>query len=609
MSLRPAQTVWFELLLTHDEVSDTLQALAHTGTIELELHEHRQEELDLQDLQARLHEFAGLRRQYLPFWPAPDTGMSPFTGSAGDIVDTAMVCLADWEKQARSRIQRLELVRSRLADLRLVQDFLADEERSALDFELLTTGGPTLTARLFLLPSKRRMENVPATVLWKEYAGAAHGYALFVGSLDELDALSAELAMKKYTPIRMPQMPSRIQDAQRSVSDKLSKLETLAHKLNKEIADLSLRYHLAQALGEIDRMEWFLSNVSELPASKNFAWITGWTSDVSGRKLRDALELNSSNAILHFPDSPEGMQPPMMMNNPRWAKPFELFASMLGTPGGNEADPSSILAVLAPLLFGYMFGDVGQGFVLMLAGLLLQKRWPLLRILVVNGASAMLFGFLFGSMFGREDLIPALWVHPIVDPLPVLAVPLVAGVLIILTGMLLNAIESNWRGEWLRWLHVDAPVVVLYLGLIAAFFLEAGTSSVIIASALTWYLIGHLLLAGGRIMPVLVSLASLIEVMMQLVLNTVSFVRVGAFALAHAGLSLAFNIMADSTSSFLLAGMILLLGNIIVMVLEGLVVSIQTTRLILFEFFIRFLKAEGRVFKPLSSPVTRAAGG
>jgi V/A-type H+-transporting ATPase subunit I len=175
--------------------------------------------------------------------------------------------------------------------------------------------------------------------------------------------------------------------------------------------------------------------------------------------------------------------------------------------------------------------------------------------------------------------------------------------------MLLNAIESNWRGEWLRWLHVEAPVVVLYLGLIAAFFIEAGTSSMIIASALTWYLIGHLLLAGGRIMPVLVSLASLIEVMMQLVLNTVSFVRVGAFALAHAGLLLAFNIMADSTSSFLLAGMILLLGNIIVMVLEGLVVSIQTTRLILFEFFIRFLKAEGRVFKPLSSPVTRAAGG
>jgi V/A-type H+-transporting ATPase subunit I len=86
------------------------------------------------------------------------------------------------------------------------------------------------------------------------------------------------------------------------------------------------------------------------------------------------------------------------------------------------------------------------------------------------------------------------------------------------------------------------------------------------------------------------------------VLNTVSFVRVGAFALAHAGLSLAFNIMADSAGSMVATALILLLGNIIVIVLEGLVVSIQTTRLILFEFFIRFLQADGRVFKPISAP-------
>jgi V/A-type H+-transporting ATPase subunit I len=605
MSLRPAQAVWFELLTTHDELTDTLQALAHTGTIELELYENTRQEMDLQDLQARLHEFARLKRKYHFLWPAPDTGMSPFSGSPGDILDKALVCLTDWEKQARPKIQRLEVVKSRLMDLRLLQDFLTNNEASALDFQLLSTTGPNIVARLFLLPSRRRMEKVPATVLWKEYATTERSYALFVGSIDELNQLSAELAIKKYTQIQIPVMPARIDDARLAISEKLSRLEIHARQLQKEIHDLAVPYHLAQALGEINRMEWFLANVSELPASINFAWITGWTSDVEGQKLRDAIELNSSHAILHFPDSPEGIQPPMMMRNPWWAKPFELFARMLGTPGSNEADPSRILAVMAPLLFGYMFGDVGQGLVLLIAGLILQKRWPLLRILVVNGASAMLFGFLFGSMFGREDLIPALWVHPIDDPLPVLAVPLVAGIVIILTGMTLNALESSWRGEWLRWLHVDAPVVGLYLGVISSFFLEGTISVVIIASALTWYLIGNMLLAGGKLMPVLTSLASLIEVMMQLVLNTVSFVRVGAFALAHAGLSLAFNIMADSAASALLAMLILLLGNIIVIVLEGLVVSIQTTRLILFEFFIRFLKADGRVFKPLSSPITR----
>ncbi|MBT8128542.1 MAG: ATPase, partial [Gammaproteobacteria bacterium] len=246
----------------------------------------------------------------------------------------------------------------------------------------------------------------------------------------------------------------------------------------------------------------------------------------------------------------------------------------------------------------------GQGFVLLMVGLLLQKRWPLLRILVVNGASAMLFGLVFGSMFGREDLIPALWVHPVDQPLPVLAVPMIAGVLIIMLGLILNAFESSWRGEWLRWLQVDAPVVLLYVGIISAFFIDSSVSLPVIVSALTWYLIGHLLLASGHILAMLTALATLIETMMQLLLNTVSFVRVGAFALAHAGLSLAFNIMADSTGSLPAMLLVLLLGNIIVIVLEGLVVSIQTTRLVLFEFFIRFLQANGRVFRPLIGPAS-----
>jgi V/A-type H+-transporting ATPase subunit I len=504
-------------------------------------------------------------------------------------------------------MQRLDVVNSRINDLRLLQDFLGSDQSSTLNYRLLTAAGPTLAARLFLLPSRSRLENIPPSVLWQEFSAPEHDYLLLVGTIEDLDALTAELAIKKHTYSHLPDLPERQQDALHFVEEKQLRLERYARRLQEEIDALAGPYHMAQALGEISRMKWFLQNVSSLPVSSNFAWITGWTSDSNGHALRKAMELKSSHAILHFPDTPEGSKPPMILRNPRWAKPFEIFAGLLGTLDRNEADPSRILAIMAPLLFGYMFGDVGQGLVLLLAGVLLQKRWPLLRILVANGASAMLFGFVFGSVFGREDLIPALWLHPVVHPLPVLAVPLVAGVLIILLGLVLSAIESNWRGQWLRWLHVDAPVVALYLGIISAFFLEGSVSVLVIVSALTWYVIGSLLLAGGNLLASLTAIAVLAETMMQLVLNTVSFVRVGAFALAHAGLSLAFNIMADSTGSIVAAALILLLGNIIVIVLEGLVVSIQTTRLILFEFFIRFLQAEGRVFKPLTAPAAGAS--
>ena len=602
MSMRPVETTWFELLTTHDELTDTLEALAHTGTIELELHDHTRMQMDLQDLQLRVQEYTRLERDYKPLWPAPDPGMSPFSGSPAEILDKALACLYDWEKQAQPKIQRLEVVKSHINDLRLLQDFLSSDNSSGLDYQLLTAAGPTVSARLFLFQPRSRLENIPSSILWQEFTTAEHNYLLLVGTIDDLDALTAELAIKKYTYIRMPVLPARQQDALNFASERQLKLGRYARQLQKEIDELAGPYHMAQALGEISRMKWFLQNVSSLPVSSNFAWITGWTSDRNGQKLRRALELKSSHAILHFPETPEGSRPPLILQNPWWAKPFEIFAGLLGTLDRNEADPSRILAIMAPLLFGYMFGDVGQGLVLLIAGVLLQKRWPLLRILVANGVSAMLFGFVFGSMFGREDIIPALWVHPISSPLPVLAVPLVAGVLIILLGQVLNAIESNWRGQWLHWLHVDAPVVALYLGIMSAFILEGSASMLIIVSALTWYVIGNLLLAGGNLLALLTAIAVLFETMMQLVMNTVSFVRVGAFALAHAGLSLAFNVMADSTGSIVATLLILLLGNIIVIVLEGLVVSIQTTRLILFEFFIRFLQADGRVFKPLSAP-------
>ncbi|MGD8581465.1 MAG: V-type ATPase 116kDa subunit family protein [Gammaproteobacteria bacterium] len=604
MNLRPTRAIWFELLTTHDELADTLEALAQTGTIELEMHDHISMQMDLQDLQLRLQEYNQLERYYKPTWPIADTGMSPFEGSPAEILDKALACLYDWEKQAQPTIQKLAVINRRLNDYRLLQDVLASDEASGFDYQLLTSKGSLISARLFLLPSKSRLDSVPSTILWKEISTDAHKYLLLVGTANDLDALTAELAIKKYTPVQLPALPSQRQDALQAVITERSRLETYAEQLQREIDGLAGPLHLSQALGEIIRLKWFVSNVSSLPVSSNFAWITGWTSNLDGKRLSKALELRLSHAILHFPENPADTAPPMIFQNPWWAKPFEFFAGLLGTPGNNEADPSRFLAVIAPLLFGYMFGDVGQGCILLLAGILLQKRWPLLRILVANGASAVLFGFVFGSVFGREDLIPALWVHPVQHPLPVLAVPLIAGVLIILLGMILNACESRWRGEWLRWLHVDAPVVALYLGIISLSFLAIQTSLLIIASALTWYFIGNLLLSRGNVMAMVASIATLVETAMQLILNTVSFVRVGAFALAHAGLSLAFNIMAESTGSVVISILILLLGNIIVIVLEGLVVSIQTTRLILFEFFIRFLQANGRVFKPLSGPLT-----
>jgi len=204
-------------------------------------------------------------------------------------------------------------------------------------------------------------------------------------------------------------------------------------------------------------------------------------------------------------------------------------------------------------------------------------------------------------VFGFHLLRP-IWQHPLDDPLPVLVVPLLFGVGLMLLGMVFAGIEARWRGELHRWLQVDLAVLLIYVTVLAgllwpqAFWLTG--------LAVIHYLGGSALLANGgaRLKALPLAVGDLLMSVFELIMNTLSFLRVGAFALAHAALSSAVMTLADAAESLWLIGLIIVVGNIFGVVLEGLLVFVQTTRLVLFEFFIRFLRAEGRLFRPVSGP-------
>jgi V/A-type H+-transporting ATPase subunit I len=213
---------------------------------------------------------------------------------------------------------------------------------------------------------------------------------------------------------------------------------------------------------------------------------------------------------------------------------------------------------------------------------------------------AVVFGLLFGSVFCREDLIPALWLHPLRDPVTILIAAGVAGVVVLSVGLLLDAVQAHWRGETYRWLTCRAGLSVVYFGLLLAPLWLGGLA--VAAIGMAWYILGPLAIAEQRRFASAVRASGeFIEESLRLFVNTVSFTRVGAFALAHAGLSVAIVEVANTAGS---VGywIVLILGNMLVVALEGLVVSIQTTRLMLFEFFVRFLVARGRTFNPLPPP-------
>ena len=268
-------------------------------------------------------------------------------------------------------------------------------------------------------------------------------------------------------------------------------------------------------------------------------------------------------------------------------------------PSREEADPSVLLAVAVPLMFGYMFGDLGQGAVLAIGGALLARRYPIARLFVAGGLSAMAFGILFGSVFSMHGVIAPRWIDPLADPLAILVVPLYGGAALMTLGLALAAFEYRWRGEFAHWLLTDAGLVLAYAGLMASFLDSRG--SLIASAGALWFCCGHGIAARSA-RASLASAGVLVERILQLGINTLSFSRVGAFALAHAGLSAAIVALVHASGHPAVAALVLVVGNVVVIVLETLVVSIQTTRLVLFEFFTRFLAGEGRAFHPLPTP-------
>ncbi|HSQ73363.1 MAG TPA: hypothetical protein VLM87_13165, partial [Rubrivivax sp.] len=364
------------------------------------------------------------------------------------------------------------------------------------------------------------------------------------------------------------------------------------------LAALAARHALHNALADAQRLQWVLDNVQALEAGPLFSWITGWTSATDPAALEQAVDASGARALLRFPLPPPGTRAPLLLANPGWVRPFEVFCRAMGMPSGNEADPSVLLAVAVPLMFGYMFGDVGQGLVIAAVGFALRRRFPMARLFIAGGLAAVVFGLLFGSVFSMH-VMPAVWISPLDDPLTVLMAPLVGGAVLLAGGLLLGAVQAHWRGEFAAWLGSDAGLLVCYLGLLTG--LAWAPAWGVAAAGALWFCLGHGL-QRRSVLAVAAGLAELVERLLQILINTLSFARVGAFALAHAGLSSAIVALMDAAGHPLLAAAVLVLGNVVVIVLEGLVVSIQTTRLVLFEFFARFLEAQGRVFRPLPPP-------
>lgn len=351
-----------------------------------------------------------------------------------------------------------------------------------------------------------------------------------------------------------------------------------------------------------------------------FYILCGWMTAKDTKKFVKEIDGDPNvYCIIEDGQNLESTKPPTKLKNPKVFKPFEMFVSMYGLPAYNEIDPTIFLSLTYTIMFGMMFGDAGQGICLALGGLLLYKfkKQDLAAIISLAGISSTIFGLLYGSLFGYEDLIPTLWVKPMKDTMTVLMVAIGFGIFLIIVAMIMN-IFNGIKAKDPEKIFFDTNGIaglIFYISVLStallAFMKKSMPATIILVLLIGIPLIliflkeplGRLLkhktelIPGNKGMFFLESFFELFEVLLSYITNTVSFVRVGAFALSHAGMMEVVLMLGKATESHPNL-LIIILGNIFVAALEGLIVGIQVLRLEYYEMFSRFYRGNGKEFKP-----------
>jgi V/A-type H+-transporting ATPase subunit I len=603
--IRPRPARWFEALVARDDTTLLLEALAATGAVELEARAGATLPEAFAIAGPALARFADFRTRYATWWPAEGLVASRFPEPPAKTLERGLQHLEAWAREAEPTIRLLERNTEARDEALRWHDILTVLRDSRVDLGALAQAGPLAQARLLAFAPGPEPP-LPASLLVREVTAGERRYAIVVGGSADIETAARETVAAKGRahPIADWLTGNRAANLA-AANERLARIAAERADLDAELERLNERHGLRQALGDLTRLQWVIEHVQALESGERFAWVTGWTSDRDGASLAEAVDRSGARALLHFGKAPPLSTAPLLFVNPRWARPFELFPRALGVPGATEADPTVVLAVAVPLIFGYMFGDVGQGLVIAALGLWLRNRSPVARLFVAGGLSAAVFGWVFGSVFSIHGAITPLWTDPLAEPIAVLALPIAAGAMLLAAGLILHALGSFWRGEWARLLGEDLGLLALYAGILGLFE-SADFQWLALAGALA-FVVGHAVHAGeARALGS--GLGELVERTLQLLINTLSFARVGAFALAHAGLSSAVSALMAEAENILLRGIILVLGNVLIVVLEAMVVSIQTTRLVLFEFFARFLTGAGRPFRPLAPPPTLIDG-
>jgi V/A-type H+-transporting ATPase subunit I len=482
-------------------------------------------------------------------------------------------------------------------------------------------------------------------------------------------ALDSELKKADFVPIGIPGdykgipaellagLEARLGGVEKGLEENEKRKAGLREEYGDAIRTLTGAYLLAEI---VERLK------ARLRATKSAYFLSGWVPSGMVNAMAEDLERLTGGRIgirawdpEELPAVREGREKvPVSLEHGAFVKGFEGLVFSYGAPLYGTIDPTFLVAIFFTVLFGIMFGDLGQGFVLLAAGLLTGRRGPkpLRRFgkfsvpLIAVGTSSIIMGLLTGEVFTHEELLveptralSALLLDRPVDriltlmPLPekggsvvklfyFFGFTLAVGVLLNSAGLMVNIINQIGAKKYERAFFSKTGMAGALLFWYAVFMALRSVISLAAREPIRfcWYDLPGLLapaagiffgpaiwrFASGKrpVFPegfmvfVVEGFVELLETASTYVSNTVSFLRVGAFALSHAVLSYIVFYFSGEVSGVAAGGafslLILVFGNGVIILLEGMIVAIQVIRLQYYEFFSKFFTETGVAFTP-----------
>ena len=418
----------------------------------------------------------------------------------------------------------------------------------------------------------------------------------------------------------------------KEIPDDLS-YDSLVEELNQTNKELELLDQDLDKVREDDKE--VLDNVSytldyykkssklkdKMVKGQRYFYLSSWVPETKIDEVRKLKDKYDDTLILEKKDHEVGLVPPTKLKNNKFVKPFEFLVNMYGAPNYNEIDPTGFFALTYMLLYGMMFGDLGQGLVFVLLSYFVGKKNKVFGSLIRRiGISACIFGVLYGSVFGIETLIPEILIKPFDNIMTVLVASVAFGIILLLISYCLGIynklvkqkdLEEGFFGkEGFAGLMMMVSFILIILNIVGKGIASMGLAvgllvlsivMMIFKQPLSRYLLRtYPLYEAGKADYYVESSFSIIEALLSVFSNLVSFTRVGAFAINHVGLYMAFEVISELVGGGLGGLIILILGNIVIIGLEGMIVFIQGLRLEFYEMFSKYYKGDGYKFSPIS---------